>query len=132
MDTAKLRILAGVSGALLGFAGIIALAISAGFFLNQWLSPWASCLIVGGVLMLFALTGMMIFLAPGKSSEEELEQLEDVTADLLADLPFDTIAAIVEKRPLAAISVAALMGYSVTKDPGSAAKNAERMLMGLF
>lgn len=132
MDKAKLRLLAGVSGAVFGFAGILALSAAFTLILSQWMPMWAAGLTTGGVLFLVAALCVLFFLDIFKSSEEELDQFEDATADMLADLPFDTIKAIVEKRPLTTLGIAALAGYAATSDPDRAMKNAERLVLGLL
>lgn len=132
MDKAKLRLLAGVSGGVFGFAGILALSAGVTLLLSQWMPMWVAGFSTGGVLFVIAAVCLVFFLDLFKSSEEELDQFEDATADMLADLPFDTIKAIVEKRPLTAIGVAALAGYAATSDPDRAVKNAERFVMGLL
>ncbi|MAP94158.1 MAG: hypothetical protein CMK07_04310 [Ponticaulis sp.] len=132
MDKAKLRLLAGVSGGVFGFAGILALAFAGTMLLSQWMPLWAAGLSIGGILFLIAAACVLFFLDIFKSADEELDQLEDATADMLADLPFDTIQAIVEKRPLTAVGIAMLAGYAATNDPDRAVKNAEKLVFGLL
>ena len=132
MDKAKLRILAGASGAVFGFAGILALSAAMAILLANWMPLALAGFLVGGSLFLVATFCIFFFLDIFKSSEEELDQLEDATADALADLPFDTIAAIVEKRPLMALGVAAFAGYAATRDPDNAIKNTEKMFLNFL
>ena len=132
MDKAKLRLLAGVSGGVFGFAGILALSAGVAMLLSHWMPLWVAGFATGGALFVVAAVCIFFFLDIFKSAEEELDQFEDATADMLADLPFDTIKAIVEKRPLTALGVAALAGYAATSDPDRTMKNAERLVMGLL
>lgn len=132
MDSAPLRILGGVAGIMFAFAGIMLLALAATLALAGPFGLPIASLIVGALLMLTAGAAVYFTLKPLASSMLEVDQIEEATADALADLPFDTIKSLVEKRPIAAISIAALAGYSMTKDPQNATKNAERLVMGLF
>tara|TARA_Y100000052_G_scaffold27562_1_gene36418 strand:+ start:60282 stop:60680 length:399 start_codon:yes stop_codon:yes gene_type:complete len=132
MDKAKLRLLAGVSGAVFGFAGVLALSAAVTMLLANWMPLWVAGLSTGGLLFLVAALCVLFFLDIFKSADEELDQFEDATADMLADLPFDTISAIVEKRPVTALGIAALVGYAATSDPDRAVKNAERVMFSLL
>lgn len=132
MASAPLRIVGGVAGIMLAFCGIMLLAVAATLALAGPLGLQIASLIVGGVLLLTAGAVVYFTLKPLASSMLEVDQFEEATADALADLPFDTIKSLVEKRPIAAVSIAALAGYSMTKDPHNATKNAERLVMGLF
>ena len=71
---------------------------------------------------------MLVFLKPGKSTEEELDQFEHATADMLAELPFDTIAALVEKRPVAAATIAMAAGYFIVANPEQASKGLQKLI----
>ena len=124
--------MAGAGGALIGFVGILAMSAAMILGLSEFIGMTASALVVGFIYIALAVIGIQFFIAPFKSSDEEIDQLEHATADALADLPFDTIKALVEKRPFTAISVAALAGYAATRDPDNAIKNAERMFMGFL
>ena len=132
MENAKLRILAGAGGALMGFAGILFVSGSLAVFLASVLGWGFAILFVGVLLMAGACLGIAYFAEPFQDLEEEIDELESATADALADLPFDTMKSIVDKRPLTAVSVAALIGYSAANDPSNAAKNAQRMMFGLL
>lgn len=132
MDKAKLRLLAGASGAVFGFAGILALSCALALLLANWMPLSLAALAVGGTLFIIATFCVLFFLNIFKSAGEEIDQFEDATADALADLPFDTIAAIVEKRPLVAMGVAAFAGYAAARDPDNAVKNAEKMLFNFL
>ena len=75
---------------------------------------------------------LFLFLQPNRSSADELDDIEDATADALADLPFDALKSIVEKRPLTVAALALLAGYSVVKDPAAVARHAQRFMVGLI
>ena len=132
MDKAKLRIMAGAGGALLGFAGVLFLSFSLAALVAHFFGWVIGALAVGIMLVICSLLGISYFLAPLKTAEEEIEQLEEATAEALAELPFDTVKALVDKRPLMSVSVAALIGYSVANDPKNAASHAQRLAFGLF
>ncbi len=131
-DKAKLRLMAGAGGALLGFASVLFLALGLAVFLSEYIGWTGGAIVVGAILLCLSILALAYFIAPFKDVENEVSQFEEATADALADLPFDTIKALVEKRPVTALSVAALIGYSTTRDPGNAVKNAERMVMSIL
>lgn len=128
MDKAKLRLMAGVGGALLGFIGALALAAAGIIALAGLVGYGWSALIVGGILFAASFVGIMAFIAPFRETEEELSDMGDATADILADLPFDTVKAFIEKRPITALTVAVFAGYAATKDPDNAVRHAQRMV----
>lgn len=128
MDTAKLRIAAGVGAAFFGLAGITALTVAGVIALVPvfgllWATVTAAC-----ILLAVALTFFFIFLKPGKSTEEELDQFENATADMLAELPFDAITSLVERRPLAAASIALAAGYLVVSNPEQASRSLQKLV----
>ena len=53
-------------------------------------------------------------------------------AALLADLPFDAMKSIIEKRPLTVAALALIAGYSLVRDPAGAARHAQRFMLGLL
>jgi uncharacterized membrane protein len=132
MDAAKLRLSLAVGGAMFGFAGILVLAIAGSLALANMLPIEIAVLIVG--MVLFAIGAIAIFfgLKVLKSAEKELDQLEEATADALADLPFDTIKSMVEKRPLAITGLAAMIGYSMADDPGATGRTLQRTILGII
>jgi len=132
MDPAKLRIVLAVGGAMFGFAGILVLAVASALILQIYIPLEAAAAITGGSLLLFG--GAMIFAGAKllKPAEKELDQLEEATADVLADLPFETLKSMVEKRPLAVTSLAAFVGYSMADDPGSAGRTLQRTILGII
>ena len=102
MDETKLRIIAGAGAVFFGFAGITAFSVAGVIALQAVIGLTWAVISVACAMMALCLASVVVFLRPNKSAEEELDQFEDATADLLADLPFDTIASIVERRPMAA------------------------------
>jgi len=132
MDRTKRRIALGVCGALFGFAGALALSIAATLALAQWVGMVYATLIVGSAYTLLAFVCAYVFLRPSKTTEEEVDSIESVTADALADLPFDTIEAIIRKRPIATIGLALAAGYVGMRDPDSTVRHAQNMLFRLL
>lgn len=127
MDVAKLRIAASAGVAIFGFIGAAALAVAGTLALSASMGlMWASFTVAAIMLLLSGICAV-IFLKPGKSTEEELDQFEHATADMLADLPFETIASLVEKRPLAAASMALAAGYFIVRNPEEAMKGLQKL-----
>ena len=127
MDVAKIRIAASVGAAVFGFIGTTALCVAGTLaFATQVGLMWAS-FIMAGITLLTGVVCAIIFLKPSTTTEEELDQFEHATADMLADLPFDTIASLVEKRPIAAASMALAAGYFVVRHPDEAIKGLQKL-----
>lgn len=128
MDVAKLRIIAGAGAVFFGFAGVTTLTIACVIALIPVIGLLLSTVAVASILLFIACICIVVFLKPGKSTEEELDQFEHATADMLAELPFDTIAALVEKRPLAAATIAAAAGYFIVSNPEQASKGLQKLI----
>lgn len=123
MDAAKLRLIAGAAAALFGAAGAAALAAALAIVLAPVLGL-AFAVVVSALLMLAAASACLyVALAPDEPIEEDMAEVEQSAANLLADLPFDTVKAMVEKQPIAALSVALMAGYALRNDPRGAARN---------
>lgn len=132
MDPAKLRLFAGIGGALFGFAGIVALLVAAAIAIAPHVGSALSVVIVGGAFFAIGVCLIVIFLKPAKSAAAELEQLEDATAEAFAELPLDTLKAVVAKRPIASTALAGFIGYSMMNDPKGTGRVLQRTVMGLF
>ncbi|WP_084418407.1 hypothetical protein [Henriciella litoralis] len=128
MDVAKLRIIAGAGAVFFGFAGTTALTIAGVLALIPVMGLLWATVTVACILMAIACICTVVFLKPGKSTEEELDQFENATADMLAELPFDTIASLVEKRPIAAATMALAAGYFVVSNPDQAVKGLQKII----
>lgn len=128
MDVAKLRIIAGAGAVFFGFAGVTTLTIACVIALIPVIGLLWATVAVASILLFVACICVLVFLKPGKSTEEELDQFEHATADMLAELPFDTIAALVEKRPVAAATIAMAAGYFIVANPEQAAKGLQKLI----
>jgi hypothetical protein len=132
MDTTKLRLFAAVAGIVFGLGGVFALAVALTLALATVMGLVGACFTVAALLLSAACACLYMFLQPARSSADELDDIEDATADALADLPFDALKSIVEKRPLTVTALALLAGYSVAKDPAGVARQAQRFMVGLL
>ena len=128
MDVAKFRIIAGAGAVFFGFAGTTALTVALVVALVPVLGLLWATATVASILLAIACICVIIFLKPGKSTEEELDQFENATADMLAQLPFDTIAALVEKRPITAAAAALAAGYFIVSNPEQASKGLQKLI----
>ncbi|MAN74425.1 MAG: hypothetical protein CME84_10110 [Henriciella sp.] len=128
MDIAKLRIIAGAGAVFFGFAGVTTLTIAAVIALIPVIGLLWATVCVASLFLFVACICTLVFLKPGKSTEEELDQFESATADMLAELPFDMIQSLVEKRPLAAASIALAAGYFVVSNPAQASKGLQKLI----
>ncbi len=132
MDTTKLRLLAAVAGILLGLGGVAALVVALTLAIALFTGLILAAFIVSGTLLATMFACLAFCLQPFRTVRDEVEDLEETTAGALADLPFDTMRAIVRKRPVTSTAMAALMGYSIVRHPQMAQRQAERFLMGLI
>lgn len=132
MDSAKLRIFAAVGGALVGFAGVITLAAALALGLREWMDDVTATLVAGVALLAFAAAFFLLALRPQKSTASEVDDMEDVASHALAELPFDTLRTVVEQRPLAALGVAAMLGYTVMSDTEGALRDARKIVTGML
>jgi nucleoside permease NupC len=108
----------------LSVAGILALASVIGLT--------AACFTVAAILVAIAALMLYIFLLPYRKSSEEIDDLEESTANALADLPFDTLKSLVQKYPVSVSAGAMLLGYTLVRDPKTATRHAQRLLLGLL
>ncbi len=132
MDFAKNRIFLGVCGAVLGFAGVLALCAAIIVALAEhygWLIATSS---VGGTLVIIASICVYFFLRPFVTSHEEIEAVEETAASALADLPLDIIEAQIQKSPLAAVGLALVAGYAGARDPEKSLNQMQGWLMRLL
>ena len=132
MDTPKIRLIAGIGAAFFGFAGIGTFAAAGAVLLEPVLGLAWSIVTVASIFMSLALVCGFIFLDPTKSSEEEMDDFEHATAETLADLPFETMKVLLEKRPLTVAAIAAFAGYSLIKNPESMSKNIQKIIATLL
>ncbi|HIG23052.1 MAG TPA: hypothetical protein EYG02_12230 [Henriciella marina] len=127
MDVAKLRIIAGAGAVFFGFAGVTTLTVAVVVALMPVIGLLWATVCVASLFLFVACVCTVVFLKPGKSTEEELDQFENATADMLADLPFDAIEALVEKRPIVAATAALAAGYFLISSPDSASKGLQKL-----
>ena len=132
MDSAKLRLFAGAAAALFGVTGAIALSAALAITLTPVLgAAWA--VVVSALLMLAAGFGCLYFaIAPEEPLEDDISAVERQAASALADLPFDTLKAFIEKNPMGAVSLALGAGFAIGRDPASAARNIQRIAAQLL
>ena len=87
---------------------------------------------MAGIGLLLAVMCLFFCLQPFRSMEEEVDEVEEATADALADLPIDALRSFVERRPLTTTALAMVLGYSVVRHPHTAQRHAERFLMSML
>lgn len=137
MDSAKIRVLAGVGGALLGFAAIGAIVLALGIALSGVVgAAWAS-LICALVLGAMSCGAVYIFVQPEHTHETSLsdpraEDKHEAIQDALVDIPFQAIIDIVDKRPLASVAVSLAAGFLIMEQPETVRKQAQKLLAGLL
>ncbi|KCZ89552.1 hypothetical protein [Hyphomonas jannaschiana] len=132
MDQTKLRLFAATVGVLLGLGGVLALFVASTIALAEVMGLAAAAFTVAGVGLLLAAACLLFCLQPFRSMEDEVDEVEDATADALADLPIDALRSFVERRPLTTTALAMVLGYSVVRDPQTAQRHAERFFMSML
>ncbi|WP_430401595.1 hypothetical protein [Hyphomonas sp.] len=132
MDTTKLRLFAAVAGILFGLGGVFSLAVASTLALASVMGLVGAAFTVAALLLSVACLCLYLFLQPQTSSSDEVDNMEDAAADALADLPFDAIQSIIEKRPLTVAALALIAGYSFARDPAGVARHAQRFMVGLL
>ncbi|KCZ65377.1 MULTISPECIES: hypothetical protein [Hyphomonas] len=132
MDATKLRLFAAVAGIVSGFGGMLALSVAGVLALSSVIGLIAACFTVAALLIGIAALMLYIFLLPYRKSSEEIDDLEETTANALADLPFDTLKSLVQKYPVSVSAGAMLLGYTLVRDPKTATRHAQRLLLGLL
>ena len=115
MDETKLRIFAAAVGAVLALGGVLALFVAITISLAQVMGLAAAAFTVAGVGLLLAAVCLFFCLQPFRSMEQEVDEVEEATADALADLPLDTLRSFVERKPLTTTAIAMALGYSVVR-----------------
>lgn len=131
LDAAKLRIIVGLGGALIGFVGLCCLVASITIAIAYWLGLMWATLIVGGSLLLVAAGCIYYCMRPRESAVSEIESIETATAEALADLPYDAVQSMIRKRPFAAVAIAMIAGYVGVKDPDEIVKNMQRLIFAI-
>lgn len=132
VDETKLRVFAAAVGAVLALGGVLALFVAITISLAQVMGLAAAAFTVAGVGLLLAAVCLFFCLQPFRSMEEEVDGVEEATADALADLPLDTLRSFVERKPLTTTALAMALGYSVIRHPHTAQRHAERFIMSML
>lgn len=137
MDSAKIRVLAGVGGVLLGFAAIGAIVLALGIALaGVFGAAWAAviCALVLGAL---ACGGIYVFVQPEHTHETALadpaaEERHETVQDALVDIPMQALVDIIDKRPLASVAVSLAAGFLIMEQPEAVRKQMQRLVAGLL
>lgn len=132
LDAAKLRIIVGLGGALIGFVGLCCLFAAITIALAYWLGWIEATLIVGVALLAISVACIYYCIRPQKSAVSEIENIETATAEALADLPYDAVQSMIRKRPFAAVAIAMIAGYVGVKDPDEIVKNMQRLVFAII
>lgn len=132
MDTGKLRLAAGAGAAVFGVVGTAVLAVGLVLALSGPFGLTGASFCVGGVLFIAAIACLFFITRPDRTAEEDVSKIETLTAEALADLPFETLKALIEKRPMAAMMLAATTGYGLSRDPEAALANFRKAVTGLM
>ena len=128
MDTTKLRLCAAVGGALFGLVGAILLAYTLVLALTPYIGELWAAVAICSLFMSAALGCIYLFLLPQRPTQVEMDKAEDLAADTLADLPFDTAERIARKHPISTLTLALAAGYFLLKDPSKAARHATSLM----
>lgn len=132
MDAAKNRMVAAIGAGIFGTAALFLVSVALTAALSAVMSPIWAYLTLASVYATIACICAVIFLNPSAATVEEIEEIETATASALAELPFDTIKALIEQRPIAAMVMAATAGYTISRDPDGALMGIQRAMRNLL
>lgn len=137
MDSAKIRVLAGVGGVLLGFAAIASIVLALGIALAGIFGAAWAALICALVLGALACAGVYFFIQPEHTHDGAVTQAaaatkHDSVQDALVDIPFQALVDIVDKRPLASVAVSLAAGFLIMEQPEQVRKQVQRILATLL
>ena len=136
MDSAKIRVLAGVGGVLLGFAAIASIVLALGIALAGVFGPAWAALICALVLGALSCAGVYFFIQPEHHHDRVLTQAaetkHEAAQDALIDMPFQALVDIVDKRPLASVAVSLAAGFLIMEQPEQVRKQVQRILSDLL
>ena len=127
----KTRIALGACGALLAPGGIGLLIAVATVLLQREYGIVFALTIVGVALLVISGVCFYLFIMPGRSITSEIEHLEEIGAESLAELPEDVLKSFVAKYPLYTVAASALAGYTVMKDPKTAGSHLSNAVVNL-
>lgn len=132
MDATKLRLFAAIVGVLFGLGGTLALFVASTLALAEVIGMTAATFVVAAVALTLAAICLFIFLQPFRSVEAEVDEMEEATAEALADLPFDTVRNLIQQRPITATAIALALGYSLIRNPQAAQRQVERFFFSML
>lgn len=132
MDAAKSRLVAAIGAGIFGTAAFVLLSVALVAALSSVLPAIWAYIAIASVYGTIACVCLVIVLQPSTSTVQEIEEIETATAMALADLPVDTLRALIEQRPVASIIFALTAGYAISRDPEGSIKGAERLLKTLL
>ncbi len=125
MEAASLRILAGIGGALLGFAGVVGLVVALGITIAPALGAGVATLVCASLLLAAAL-GCVYFALSSHEEHVEPDQVEH--SGPLSSIPLELIGKMIEEKPLVTIGAAIFLGYAVTQRPELATTHVQKFL----
>lgn len=131
MFPSKTRLSAGAAMIVFGIVGLGTLSACLTVLLEPFYGLALSLAVVGGILFAIACLCLVIALRPDNSTEDEIHRLQSLMAEALADLPLDAINILVSKHPTTCLTLAAVTGYTLSKDPEAAIRNLRKAVAGL-
>lgn len=137
MDSAKIRVLAGVGGVLLGFAAIVSIVLAVGIALAGIIGMAWAAVICSLILGALACGAVYLFVQPEHTHATALatsdqDKRNDNVQDALLDIPTQALIDIVDKRPLASVAVSLAAGFLIMEQPEAVRKQMQRLLAGLL
>ncbi len=132
MDTTKLRLFAAIVGILFGLGGTLTLFVASTLALAEVIGVIYATFAVAAVALTLAVICLFLFLRPFRSVEAEVDEMEEATAEALADLPFDTVRNLIQQRPITATAIALALGYSLIRNPQAAQRQVERFFFSML
>jgi protein-S-isoprenylcysteine O-methyltransferase Ste14 len=132
VDATKLRLFAAIVGILFGLGGTLTLFVASTLALAEVIGVIYATFAVAAVALTLAVICLFLFLRPFRSVEAEVDDMEEATAEALADLPFDTVRNLIQQRPITATAISLALGYSLIRNPQAAQRQVERFFFSML
>ncbi len=120
LDAVKSRIAAGITGLLLGLAGLFTLSVALVLGLAELIGLTAAAFTAAALLLLATGVCFYLLVRPDRTFAREADELKAAAAGALADLPFETMRKMADERPLSLVTIAMILGYAIVRGPGPA------------
>lgn len=132
MSAIRFRVFAAIAGALLGLGAFVLVCQALTVVMIAWLGTVGGLMAAAAILALFAFIAFWVVSRPNPEMAEELDDAKSAATDMLAGIPGDALLSLIRNHPVTAILAAAMMGYSLIRDPGRVMRQLQTLVVGLL